>query len=69
MPVATKCLSLQLDNSSMQLVAVVVSCHDTAPAAAAAAGDTKRLQALEMQMHGSCSAPSGFAFMSLPGLC
>ncbi|KAF6248776.1 protein-tyrosine phosphatase-like protein [Scenedesmus sp. NREL 46B-D3] len=31
-------------------------------------GDTKRLQALEMQMHGSCSAPSGFAFMSLPAL-
>jgi hypothetical protein len=31
------------------------------------AGDTKRLQALEIKMMGSCSAPSGFAFMSLPG--
>jgi hypothetical protein len=40
-----------------------------AAAVGVAAGDTKRLQALEMQMHGSCSAPSGFAFMSLPGGC
>jgi hypothetical protein len=31
------------------------------------AGDTKRLQELEVKMMGSCSAPSGFAFMSLPG--
>jgi dual specificity MAP kinase phosphatase len=29
--------------------------------------DTKRLQDLEVKMMGSCSAPSGFAFMSLPG--
>lgn len=31
------------------------------------AGDTKRLQELEVQLHGSCSVPSGFAFISLPG--
>lgn len=36
-------------------------------AAPASSGDTKRLQDLEVKMMGSCSAPSGFAFMSLPG--
>eukprot|EP00775_Hariotina_reticulata_P012671 gene12671-12798_t len=31
-------------------------------------GDTKRLQDLEVQLYGTCSAPSGFAFISLPAL-
>jgi hypothetical protein len=31
------------------------------------AGDTKRLQELEVQLRGSCSVPSGFAFLNLPG--
>ncbi|WIA33045.1 hypothetical protein OEZ86_006202 [Tetradesmus obliquus] len=41
---------------------------DKRPQVKISEGDTKRLQALEMQMHGSCSAPSGFAFISLPAL-
>lgn len=51
------------------LLQVIPLCrYAAAPASGGvAAGDTKRLQELEVRLHGSCSVPSGFAFISLPG--
>jgi hypothetical protein len=32
-----------------------------------AAGDTKRLQELEVKLHNGCSVPLGFGALSMPG--